>query len=94
MKRSTIVESRFSKSAVGSLSITGILGDITIGNNEISKAVVRVSKSGEQYTVYYKAYSNIKPTIRNLFYFNTLDDALNYADEYSRLFLNNGFKQI
>lgn len=48
MKRSTIVESRFSKETVGSLNITGILGDITIGNTEISKAVVRVSKIGKR----------------------------------------------
>lgn len=51
-----------------------------------------MNRIGDEFTVYFKAYSNIKKTIRNLYHFETIEDAVMKANEFITLFITNGFK--
>lgn len=92
MNRITISETRFEKIADNTLKISGVLGNISIDRKDESKAVVRISQIGDEFTVYYKAYSNTKKTIRNLYHFETIEEAVLKANEFTTLFITNGFK--
>ena len=92
MNRITISETRFEKIADNTLKISGVLGNISVDRKEESIAVVRISQIGDEFTVYFKAYSNIKKTIRNLYNFETIEDAVMKANEFITLFITNGFK--
>ena len=92
MNRITITETRFEKIADSTLEISGFLGNISIDRKEESNAVVRISQIGDEFTVYYKAYSNTKKTIRNLYHFETIEEAVLKANEFTTLFITHGFK--
>ena len=92
MNRITISETRFEKIADNTLKISGVLGNISVDRKEESIAVVRISQIGDEFTVYFKAYSNIKKTIRNLYHFETIEDAVLKANKFTTLFITNGFK--
>lgn len=92
MNRITITETRFEKIADSTLEISGFLGNISIDRKDESKAVVRISQIGDEFTVYYKAYSNTKKTIRNLYHFETIEEAVLKANEFTTLFITHGFK--
>ena len=51
-----------------------------------------MNRIGDEFTVYFKAYFNIKKTIRNLYHFETIEDAVMKANEFITLFITNGFK--
>ena len=93
-RRITIMQTRFEKTETGAIKISGILGNFSFGMKDKQNAVVRVSQIGNQFTVYVKAYSNVKQTFRDISYFDSLEGAILNANKLVGMFIEHGFKIV
>lgn len=56
------------------------------------KAVVRISQIGDEFTVYFKAYSRTCETFRNLESFGSIEEAVLSANKFAAIMIEEGFK--
>ena len=92
--RITIAETRLEKNETTALEISGCLGNFRLSGNDTIKAVVRISKIGNEFTVYVKAYSLTRKMFRSLKSFDCIEKAVLNSNKYVALLIEQGFSII
>lgn len=93
-RRTTIAETRLEKNETAALVISGFLGNYRLTGNDTIKAVVRISKIGNKFTVYVKAYSRIRDTFRSVESFDTIEKAILNSNKCISMLIEEGFSII
>lgn len=94
IQRTTLMQIRFEKDGMANLNISGVLGNISMNLKNKQNATIRISKVGEQFTVYVKIYSEFSRAMRDIEYFDSFDKAFSNVSELTTELIKNGFKAV
>lgn len=94
IQRTTFMQIRFEKNGVANLNIFSALGKTPVKLRNKQNAIIRISKVGEQFTVYVKIYSEFARATRDIEYFDTFDGAFANASQITTMLIKHGFKAV
>lgn len=94
IQRTTLMQIRFEKDGVANLNIFSALGKTPVKLRNKQNATIRISKVGEQFTVYVKIYSEFSRAMRDIEYFDSFDKAFSNVSKLTTELIKNGFKAV
>lgn len=94
IQRTTLMQIRFERDSVANINIFSALGKTPVKLKNKQNATIRISKVGEQFTVYVKIYSEFSRAMRDIEYFDSFDKAFSNVSELTTELIKNGFKAV